>query len=281
MDNKLVDNLVKQIITEDFCLKDITTRTLVHPGHISTARIMARQNTVICGLEIAKRIFRRMDQKFLFRSKFTDGKKVKKGDCVLVLKGHTRAILSAERAALNILGYLSGIATLTQQYVQAVKPSKASILDTRKTTPTLRWLERYAVVCGGGTNHRDNLSETAMIKDNHLAVSLPSVSITESVQRLKKISRKKIIVEVDNLDQLAEALLAAPQVILLDNMPVPMIKKAVLIRNRLNKKVLLEASGGVNLKTVRAVARTGVERISVGDLTHSAPSADLSLEMAP
>lgn len=281
MDNKLTDNLVKQIIKEDFCLKDITTQTLVHPGHISTARIMARQNAVICGLEIAKKIFRQMDRKIFFKSKITDGKKIKKGGCVLVLKGHTRSILSAERAALNVLGYLSGIATLTRQYVEAVRPSNASILDTRKTTPTLRWLERYAVRCGGGTSHRDNLSEMAMIKDNHLAVSLPCVSIAESIRRLKKISHKKIIVEVEDLDQLAEALLAAPQVILLDNMPVPMIKKAVLIRNRLNKKVLLEASGGVNLKTVRAVARTGVERISVGALTHSAPSADLSLEMAP
>jgi len=281
MNEKLVNKFVKQILKEDFCSEDITTNALVGPSHLSTARIIARQDCVLCGLDITKKIFKQMDKTLSFKTSFRDGKIVKKGKSVLVLNGHTRAILSAERAALNVLGYLSGIATLTRQYVEAVKPSKASILDTRKTTPTLRWLERYAVRCGGGTNHRDNLSEMAMIKDNHLAVSLPGVSITESIQRLKKVSHKKIIVEVENLDQLAEALLAAPQVILLDNMPVPMIKKAVLIRNRLNKKVLLEASGGVSLKTVLAVARTGVERISVGALTHSAPSADLSLEMAP
>ncbi|MBP9854077.1 MAG: carboxylating nicotinate-nucleotide diphosphorylase [Candidatus Omnitrophica bacterium] len=278
MNTKLINNFIKQTLKEDSSFFDITTRTLIPLDHRAKARIITRQPCVLCGMELAKGIFKYLDKTISVKTRFKDGAILKKGECLATIHGHTRGILSGERSALNILGYMSGIATLTHSYVSAVKSYKTLILDTRKTTPTMRWLEKYAVRCGGGVNHRFNLSDAAMIKDNHLAISSKSLSMAESIKKLRKI-KKEIIIEVENLDQLTESLLAHPDIVLLDNMPADQIKKAVLIRNRLNKKVLLEASGGINLKTIQSVARTGVERISVGAITHAAPSIDLSLEM--
>lgn len=258
---------------------DITTNSLVRPDHRSTAKIVTNQNGVLCGMEIAKHIFKRLDKSVSFKSRHKDGAVLKKGDCLATIKGHSRAILTGERSALNILGYLSGIATATRQYTDMVKPAKTKILDTRKTTPTLRWLEKYAVRCGGGFNHRFNLSDMALIKDNHLAVSPKGMSITENIKRIRKKTKKAVMIEVETMEQLTEAVLSGPDMIMLDNMSPAQIKQAVLIRNRLNKKILLEASGGINIKTIRSVARTGVDRISLGAITHAAPSIDLSLEM--
>ncbi|MGE0267404.1 MAG: carboxylating nicotinate-nucleotide diphosphorylase [Candidatus Omnitrophota bacterium] len=280
MNKTLIKNFITQLLKEDLPSLDITTNSLVRSDHRSGARIIAKQNGVLCGMDLAKLVFKRLDKSISFQTKFKDGTGIKKGDCLAVIKGRTRAILTGERSALNVLAYLSGIATMTQQYVSMVKKYNTAILDTRKTTPTLRWLEKYAVRCGGGINHRFNLSDMVIIKDNHLAARTKGLSIAENIKRVKNKTKKTIMIEVETVEQLTEAILSKPDMIMLDNMSPVQIKKAVLIRNRLNKKILLEASGGITLKTIQSVAKTGVDRISLGAITHSAPSIDLSLEMA-
>ena len=279
MNQKYVKNLIRAALAEDRASADITTRSLVNVRQKSSARLFVKEDVVLSGVTIAQKVFRYLDPSVKFKGVRKDGSKLKPGAVVFRVEGHTRALLSAERTALNFLGYLSGIATHTHQYVQAVKPSKAKILDTRKTTPTLRHLEKYAVTCGGGVNHRMDLNAEVMIKDNHREVCQPEISIQQSIARVRSGTRKKLIVEVDTLDQLAEALLAKPDVILLDNMTPKKMTQAVAMRNRLSKKIQLEASGGISLRAVSAIARTGVDRISVGALTHSSRSMDFSMEI--
>jgi nicotinate-nucleotide pyrophosphorylase (carboxylating) len=272
-----LDRVIREALWEDRAHRDVTTTTLVDKSHRSQAVIFSKQQAVFCGGEIAKRVFRSLDPKVQIKILVKDGQTLKRGQKVLSVKGPTRALLSGERVALNFLSYLSAISTKTAQFVSKVRPFKTQILDTRKTTPTLRFLERYAVRCGGGHNHRDHLEEMMMIKDNHLAVS--SESIPQAVKRASKTVDVSIIVEVDRLAQLRDALNSGPDIVLLDNMTPALIKQAVALRKKLGSRVLLEASGGIHLGNVGRYAQAGVDRISVGELTHSRHAIDFSMEI--
>jgi nicotinate-nucleotide pyrophosphorylase (carboxylating) len=272
-----LDRVIRQALAEDLAGGDVTTNTLVAKNHRSGAVILSKQDAVLCGLTIAKRVFTTLDPGLSVRLLAQDGQAIKKNQKVLMIKGPTRSLLTAERVALNFLSYLSAIATKTSRFVQEIKPFKAQILDTRKTTPTLRFLERYAVRCGGGRNHRDNLNEMILIKDNHLLTAQgPLRQIVDDTQKKADVS---IEVEVDTIAQLREVLMSRADIILLDNMPPATVRKAVQMRNRLNKAVLLEASGGITLKNVRHYAQAGVDRISIGQLTHSREAVDFSMEV--
>ena len=246
---------------------------------MSSAHIIVKEKGVICGLAQAKETFRAIDPKMKITFYHKDGDFVKKNTKIAKLEGKTRALFTGERTALNFLGFLSGVATHTHEFVEKIYPYKAQILDTRKTTPGLRNLEKYAVKCGGGTNHRFGLYDMALIKDNHRHACHPEISIQEAVKNIRKRTKKKIQVEVDTLDQFMQALEVKPDMILLDNMTTTQLRKAVAITKKLKtKKPLLEASGGVSLRNVRSIAKTGVDRISIGSLTHSPRSIDISLD---
>jgi nicotinate-nucleotide pyrophosphorylase (carboxylating) len=251
----------------------------VDPFQKSSARIIAKQKAVVAGAEIAAETFRRLDPELHVRQVTADGAHVENGDAVLEIAGATRSILTGERVALNFLQRLSGIATLTREFVSAIEGTRAQILDTRKTTPGLRQLEKAAVKAGGGVNHRIGLFDMAMVKDNHLAAKGDLEFLGERIQRLRRERPEiRIELEADTLDQLRDFLtLDGVAVILLDNMSLADLRKAVQLRG--DKNVLLEASGGVTLATVAEIARTGVDFISAGALTHSAPAADFSLEI--
>lgn len=282
MQTSLMKKVIVTALREDAAQKDLTTNLLVPRDQIAQAYIFVKEPAVICGIGIARKVFEYLDKKIKFSSFFKDGDWVSSGTKIAEIKGNARSILSGERTALNFLSYLSGIATKTKQFVQAVRPYKTLIMDTRKTTPTLRFLERQAVRCGEGVNHRDSLDEMIFVKDNHWkALEAAGRSILDVICSLRKKNRKTIEIEVENLTQFKKVLKIQSDVILLDNMTVKDMKEAVRL-NRRNKKSgwpLLEASGGINLKNVRAVAQTGVDRISIGELTHSRKSIDVSLEL--
>jgi nicotinate-nucleotide pyrophosphorylase (carboxylating) len=255
---------------------DITSAATIPAGKQASAKLVARKPGVIAGLSCAAEAFYVLDRKIVFDPKIRDGAKVFSKDVLAEISGDAKAILSAERVALNFLGHLSGVATLTATYAAKIAHTKAKIIDTRKTTPGLRALEKYAVRCGGGVNHRMGLDDAVLIKDNHIAV-------VGGIKEVLKASRAavghlvKIEIEVDSLDQLKEVLDAGgADVVLLDNMNPATLKQAV----DLNKgKLVLEASGGVSLDTVAKIAETGVDVISVGALTHSAPVLDIGLDI--
>jgi len=286
-----IKNLIRQALKEDIGKGDITTNVLVSADAKAKAVIIVKQNGIIAGLDIAKAVFTELDKGIKFKSFVKDGDKVQSGKKIVEIRGEARAILTAERTALNFLGHLSGIATLTRQFVDEARPCKAEILDTRKTMPLMRILEKYAVKCGGGANHRMGLWDAVLIKDNHIVVHSPR----STVHRLKKMVmdvRKKmpknmpIEIEVTNLNEFKDAIEAHPNIILLDNMSINQIKKAVQIRNIFLQSIdcglstiLLEVSGGVNLSNIRQIAKAGVERISIGALTHSAKALDISLSI--
>lgn len=284
---KEIINIVKNSLREDAADRDITTQALIPLDLRVGARIIAKENGVACGLGIAELVFKLLDKNIKFKAKVKNGAKIKDGDILAEISGMARPILSSERTALNFLGHLCGIATLTRQFVERAKPYKAKILDTRKTVPNLRVLARYAVRCGGGYNHRFNLSEQALIKDNHLQITnerLQMTGLKDVILAVRtKEKNKKIEIEVDNLSQFKEALLAMPDIIMLDNFKLSDIKKAVRLKNSLpvSRYPLpkLEASGGITLKNVKQIAATGVNFISIGALTHSVKSLDLSLEI--
>jgi len=265
--------LVRNALQEDGAFHDVTTLAVVPKDLRGRAVFLAKQDFVLCGMPLADAAFHLLDPKMKIRSRFAEGAFVKKGAEFAALEGSARALLSAERVALNFLQRLSGIATLTRDFAAAVRGTKAKILDTRKTTPGLRLLERYAVTIGGGVNHRFNLRSAALAKDNHVAIA---GSVTEALRRLAVLRGKKLVtVEVKTLEELRQALAAGAKRILLDNMSLAQLRASVkTVRGR----AILEASGGVTLKTVRAIAKTGVDFISVGALTHSAPAVDISLE---
>lgn len=273
------DSVIRRALKEDRVRHDVTTRRLIGPLEVSSARIVVKEKAVVCGLAVVRRVFEELDKNIRCDSRCAEGKEVKKNTTVLIVKGKTRALLSAERTALNFLGYLSGIATNARQYVQAVAPYKTAILDTRKTTPTLRELEKYAVRCGGAENHRSSLEDMVLVKDNHRR-ACRRMRFAQMVKRLRKGTTKVIEFEVDTLAQLERALAAGVDIVLLDNMNCVQMKKAVTLRNKNGKwrRPLLEASGGITLKNIEQVARTGVDRISVGALTHSRRSIDVSME---
>lgn len=281
MDKKTIEIIVRQALREDVGGGDITTLLTVSPNHRAEAEILFKDTAVVCGLDFAREVLHALDPKAIFTARFQDGDVVPAWTRVVHLRGKTRAILTAERVMLNFLSYLSAIAMQTRAFVDAVKPSKVMILDTRKTTPTLRMLERYAVRVGGGVNHRFDLNGMVLLKDNHRAFSRHFGSLTDMVHHIHRNTAKRVEIEVDTLREFEEVLRAKPEMVLLDNMSAADLKKAVRIVKKFPKKhrPLLEASGGVTLKNVRKIAQTGVDRISIGSLTHSRRSIDVSLEM--
>jgi nicotinate-nucleotide pyrophosphorylase (carboxylating) len=281
MRHKLFDQIVRAALREDIGTGDVTTHLTISPKRVSEANIFYKQPSVVCGLELARRVFQSLDPQIVFNAHVKEGDEVRVGERVVHLRGKSRAILTGERVALNFLSYLSAIATQTRDFCDAVKPSRVVILDTRKTTPTLRLLERYAVSVGGGKNHRFDLGEMAILKDNHRALAARPGNLARVVCELHQKTHKPVEIEVDTLEELKEVLTASPEMVLLDNMSVADLKKAVAIVRGLPraKRPLLEASGGVTLKRIKAIARTGVDRISIGALTHSRSAIDISLEI--
>ncbi|HEU5433714.1 MAG TPA: carboxylating nicotinate-nucleotide diphosphorylase [Thermomicrobiales bacterium] len=285
--------LIRLAVREDLGrLYDWTTVALVGETASGKARVAARQPGVIAGLPAARVALDEYDPQIEFEPRAADGDTVAAGQIVAELSGPARSLLTAERPLLNLLGHISGIATLTAEYVRAVAPTAARIYDTRKTTPGWRRLEKYAVRAGGGWNHRLGLFDAILIKDNHLALGAtaehgrytPAEAVTKARQFLRDLGaddpRREMIVEVevDTLEQLAEVLPAEPDIVLLDNLSPAALGEAVRIRNAANPQILLEASGGIDLTTVAGVAASGVDRISVGALTHSARWFDVGLD---
>ncbi|MBD5143579.1 MAG: carboxylating nicotinate-nucleotide diphosphorylase [Ruminococcus sp.] len=269
-----IDNIIHTALEEDIHYVDVTTDYLLPDGHTSNAYYVAKAEGVICGLDFAKRVFELVGGGVNFQANVKDGDKVKKGDMIAVMSGDSKSLLKGERTALNILQHLSGIATATNHCVELVKGTKAKITDTRKTLPCLRRLQKYAVMVGGGKNHRYNLSEGAMLKDNHIDVY---GGITPAVTALhEKIGHMtKIEVEVRNLEELQEALAVGCEIIMLDNMSCEDMAKAVAITDG---KALLEASGNVTEENIAEIAQTGVDIISLGALTHSVQCFDISMK---
>lgn len=271
----LIEPVVRRALEEDLGRAgDLTGQACIPADTRLSAAFAARREGVVVGLDCARIAVRIMDPQARFDALAKDGDDVKPGQPLAHIEGDARALLIAERTALNLMQRLSGVATLTRTYVQAVVGTRARIADTRKTTPGLRALEKHAVRCGGGLSHRMGLDDAILIKDNHLAVC---GGIRPALQRARAAAGHlvKIELEVDGLDQLEEALPLAPDVILLDNFSLQDLRRAVEMTNG---RVVLEASGGVNLDTVRAIAETGVDVISVGALTHSAPALDIGLD---
>jgi len=266
---------VRQALEEDGAFNDVTTIATVLSDRRARARLVTRDAGVVAGLAFAIDAFHQLDPKCSIRIDAEDGTRLAKGDSVLYISGHARGMLSAERVALNFLQRLSGIATLTARYVDAVKGTRARILDTRKTTPGWRALEKYAVRAGGGVNHRLDLASSVLIKDNHLVAVEGDIAI--AVRRARDLVAPGSIVEVEceSIDQVRAALEAGADIILLDNMSVDRMRECVTL---VQGRATLEASGGVNLDTVRGIAQTGVDHISVGALTHSAPAMNLALD---
>lgn len=268
-----LERIVLAALAEDLGQGDVTTEATVSPDAIGTAELLIKEPGVVCGLLAAEVTFRALDPEVEFESLVPDGVAIERATAVAVVSGSKRSILTGERVALNFLGRLSGIATLTRRYVDAVSGTGVAILDTRKTTPGLRALEKHAVACGGGRNHRFGLDDGVLVKDNHLRAA---GSIANAVESLRDATFLPIEVECDTLDQVAQALEAGAEAILLDNMSLDDLRTAVALAGG---RARLEASGGITLENVRAVAETGVDEISVGALTHSARSLDVSLEM--
>jgi nicotinate-nucleotide pyrophosphorylase (carboxylating) len=273
----LIAPVVRGALAEDLGRAgDVTAQACVDAEARFSVEFAARKSGVIAGLACARLAMHELDPQAKFDLLAADGDAVKPGQALARVEGLARAILSAERTALNLLGRLSGVATLTRAYVDAVAGTRARITDTRKTTPGLRQLEKYAVRCGGGVNHRFGLDDAILIKDNHIAAC---GGVAEAVKRAKAYAGHlmKVEVEIDGLDQLEDALLHRPDVVMLDNFTTDQLREAVA---RTAGRAVLEASGGVNLETVAAIASTGVDVISVGALTHSASVLDIGLDAA-
>jgi nicotinate-nucleotide pyrophosphorylase (carboxylating) len=269
---------------------DCTTSALVGEDVLGRAAVVVRQPGVVAGLPGVQTTLALLDARLQWAPQAEDGRRIEKNSCVGIVEGPARGLLAAERTLLNLLGRLSGIATLTRQYVDLVAHTRARIYDTRKTTPGWRRLDKYAVRCGGGWNHRGGLGEAVLIKDNHLALGAQASGRAERFTPADAVLRARqfvgqhgdpemvIEVEVDTLDQLEAVLPARPDIVLLDNMSPAQLREAVVRRNAFDAAIDLEASGGVNLETVRAIAESGVERISIGALTHSAVALDFGLD---
>lgn len=271
-----IEEIVANALKEDIGLKDITTENFISTVKSVKANIITEEDCIICGVSVAAQVFKSINPKIKFKALFSDGEKVKKGKVVAQIYGHAADILTGERVALNFLSFLSAISTKTRRFVEAVKPYKAKIIDTRKTIPGLRLLQKYAVRLGGGFNHRYTLDEMILVKDNHLFI-MGGIDNIESLPQNYKTE-----IEVKSLKEFQKALDLSPDIIMLDNMSVNDMKKAVKLRNKLpnmGKIPQIEASGGVTLKNVKNIASTGVNTISIGSLTHTIDSIDLSLEI--
>ena len=286
--------LIKWALEEDLSGGGERTSTLlIDQEKIGRANIVARQSGTVAGIDIARNVFHTLDPSIQCKGNAVDGDRINTADVLMEIEGNIRTMLSVERVALNFLTHLSGIATLTAQFVAAVSGTKAQIFDTRKTIPGWRRLAKYAVRAGGGNNHRINLADGAMIKDNHLAAMTHGTNgennsdvvplgeqLTESIIRLREKLPKgiPIVVEVDHMAQYKKVLPICPDIVLLDNMELFELRQAVQFRNELASKVCLEATGGITLKNIQQVALTGVERISVGALTHSSSGLDMAMD---
>ncbi len=273
---KEINRIVKTALKEDIGTGDITTKAIVNSKIMGQAKAIAKDDFVLAGIDIFKQTFLLLDKKIKFKAFIKDGNTVKEGEIIAQVSGNLASILQAERVALNILQRMCGIATQTKRYVQAVGGTKTKILDTRKTVPGLRLLDKMAVKTGGGFNHRMGLYDGALIKDNHIAAV---GSIKSAITAQKKKTKKKIKIEVEtkNIAEVEEALSCGVDIIMLDNMTIDEMKKAVeLIRGR----ALVEASGNVNLNNVAQIAQTGVDFISIGEITHSVRAADISLKIS-
>jgi nicotinate-nucleotide pyrophosphorylase (carboxylating) len=275
MDINLLHSQIREFLVEDIGRGDLTSESIFTQGETGSARLVAREPFVAAGVSaVAAEVFRVQNQDITVADAVAEGSLMQVGDVLMTVRGPVVDLLKAERVALNLLQRLSGIATLTSRFVDAVSGTKVRITDTRKTTPGLRMFEKYAVQVGGGSNHRFNLTDGVLIKDNHIAAC---GSIAEAVRRVraKAPHTVKIEVETDTLEQVDECLVCGADIIMLDNMLPETMKEAV---RRINGRALVEASGGVNLDTVRAIAECGVDIISIGALTHSAPSCDIGMD---
>lgn len=268
-----LDALIGHALQEDIHTGDITTLAVVGEGGEGRARLIAKEPMVLAGIRVAARVFHVVDDGVRFIPGFVDGARLQEGDVIARIEGNTGALLQGERVSLNLLQRMCGTATLTALYVEAVRGTKARIVDTRKTTPGLRILEKYAVRIGGGINHRTGLYDGVLIKENHIAAA---GGISEAVRRARAYipHMMKIEVETENLEQVSEAVAAGAEIIMLDNMSPTVMRNAVEF---IGGRALVEASGGVNLDSVREIAETGVDIISVGALTHSARAMDISM----
>lgn len=270
-----IDSIIINAIREDINYIDVTTDYLIPEDSVSTAKYVAKDSGILCGIEIALRVFTLLDDKTEFDIKIQDGERVKNGDIIATITGKTKVLLKGERTALNLLQHLSGIATMTNRLVKLVEGTNASIADTRKTLPGLRSLQKYAVTVGGGKNHRYNLSDCAMLKDTHLDAY---GSITNAVKALREKLGHTVMIEVEtgNLNEVEEALNCGADIIMLDNMDIEAMSKAVKI---VSGKAKIEASGNVTEETIVSIAKTGVDIISVGAITHSVKAFDISMKM--
>ncbi|MDR7415228.1 MAG: carboxylating nicotinate-nucleotide diphosphorylase [Armatimonadota bacterium] len=274
-----LERIVTAALQEDLPWGDLTTESLFPAPLQARGEVVAKRPGILAGVPVLEAVFRRLDPEVKVTGQCPEGAEVEPGQGVAVVEGDARALLAGERVALNFLGRLSGIATLTRRYVQAVAGLPCRIVDTRKTTPGLRVLEKYAVRVGGGANHRFGLSDGVLVKDNHLSLlRREGISLREALARIRSRAPHgvRIQVEVTELGQVEEALEAGADALLLDNMDLQTLREAVAL---CGGRALTEASGGITLETVRAVAETGVDLISIGALTHSAPALDLSLEL--
>ena len=276
LDLRKIDPLINLWLDEDVNYYDLTAKIMVDDDAVAKFAMNAREPIVLSGLKIAEMIFRKMDPDCTFKTTRKDGERVDTGEAFAIITGNAQSLLTAERVALNFLCHMSGVASLTRSYVEAVKDTGVEICDTRKTLPGLRLFQKYAVWIGGGANHRFGLDDAILIKDNHIAAV---GGISEALDQAKLLGghTQKIEIEVDNLAQLEEVLEnGKADIVMLDNFDFPDLKKAV---EMVNGALMTEASGGVSLETVRAIAETGVDVISIGALTHSAPQLDLALDI--
>jgi len=272
---EIVSCVISAALAEDIDGGDITTEAIVPKNKIASAKLVAKEPLVVAGLLISEKVFKAVDKRIKFASLANDGERVKKGAVLARISGSAASVLKAERTALNFLQRMSGIATLTSEFVERTKGTKTKILDTRKTTPCMRIFEKYAVKAGGGLNHRFGLFDAILIKDNHIAIA---GGIEKAVMAARKKHGNKAFIEVEtkNLEEVKEAVKLGVQVIMLDNMDINKMKKAIRL---IGKKARTEISGGVNLKNIKKLASLGPTHISIGALTHSARAMDISLEV--
>jgi len=274
MNKVYIDNLIRGALLEDVNNRDISSESLFDPAHTSRARFIAKTEGVLCGIGVALRVFELLDETFQAEVYKKDGSALDRGDIIAEVSGKTLALLQGERVALNLVQHMSGIAAATAAYVRETAGTKAKICDTRKTLPGLRPIQKYAVTCGGGRNHRFNLSDAVMLKDNHIDAA---GSITRAVETVRASIGHTVTVEVEtrNLTEVREALEARADIIMLDNMTVEMMAEAVKLAAG---KAVLEASGGITMQNIALVAATGVDYISIGALTHSVKALDISMK---
>lgn len=274
-----IDRLIDLALREDIGRGDITTAIFVPKHAVSRASIVIHERATVAGFEVVKRVFQKLDKNVRVRSFYKDGDIVAQGSKLLEVRGKTRALLTGERVALNFLSHLSAIATNTTAFIQKTAPLRVEIVDTRKTTPGFRLLEKQAIRSAKGVNHRLNLNDMVLIKDNHHLIS--HLSITDMIKKAKHSVKRPVGIEVENLSDFKKAWAARPYLVMLDNMRIPEIRQAVLFaqQDRSRVKPILEVSGGITLGNIRAVTKTGIKRISIGALTHSKKAVNVSMEI--